>query len=398
MACRALGIKHHLYLAGTAPVVTPGFLLWVGLAGICFGLTSVVFAELTHSIQHYAKSWVSRPWLRPFFGGMAVIGLTFVFGTRDYLGLSLPLMEQSFTPGGVALWAFALKIMFTAVTLGTGFKGGEVTPLFCIGSTLGASFAAVTGQPVAPFAALGFVAVFAGAANTPLACVLMGIELFGAEFAVPLTLACVVSYIASGHRGIYLSQEVDTPKATNVVVPFGTALRDAHAGALEVALPGAFRVLNGGRKPLRTERIMTVSKHHKFQASAYGQLRVFLRSGERPRPSGWRERLSNPPVYLRIINKAREFGVTHGTVKQCVTGFMDRGQLQHDHVEYGNAQLPVYVELLGTRAMLEEFCHHAVDLLRGRVIVYKDVERWHWGELVVTTMPVDEGEEGHMAG
>jgi hypothetical protein len=78
---------------------------------------------------------------------------------------------------------------------------------------------------------------------------------------------------------------------------------------------------------------------------------------------------------------------------------MDRGQLQHDHVEYGNAQLPVYVvELLGIRAMLEEFCHHAVDLLRGWGIVYKDVERCRWGELVVRTLPVDEGEEVRLAG
>ncbi len=233
LVCRGLGVGHHVYVVDIVPRVTPGLLLWVLLAGLAFGMTSLAFAELTHAIQHAMKSLVKRPWLRPFFGGLAMIGLTYAVGSRDYLGLGLPLIEESFTPGGVVFWAFALKLLFTAVTLGTGFKGGEVTPLFCIGATLGFAFASLTGQPTAMFAALGFVAVFAGAANTPLACVLMGIELFGAGLAVPLTLACIVSYIASGHRGIYLSQRVDTPKASAVIVPDGMVLREAR-GSLEV--------------------------------------------------------------------------------------------------------------------------------------------------------------------
>jgi H+/Cl- antiporter ClcA len=233
LVCRGLGVDHHLYAVEVVPEVTPVLLLWVLLAGLAFGATSLVFAELIHAIQHVARKLVAWPWLRPFFGGLAVISLTYLVGTRDYLGLGLPLIEASFTPGGVFLGAFAIKVLFTAVTLGTGFKGGEVTPLFCIGATLGYAFAWLTGQPTATFAALGFVAVFAGAANTPLACVLMGIELFGAGLAVPLTLACIVSYIASGHRGIYLSQQVDTPKASAILFADGKALRDAR-GALSI--------------------------------------------------------------------------------------------------------------------------------------------------------------------
>jgi len=227
--CRSLGIGHHSYAVGIVPNVTPSLVFWAGVAGVCFGAASLVFAELTHAIQRVMKAAVKRPWLRPAFGGAAVIGLTYLVGSRDYLGLSLPLIERSFTPHGVVLWAFALKILFTAVTLGSGFKGGEVTPLFCIGATLGSAFAWLTGQPTPVFAALGFVAVFAGAANTPLACILMGIELFGAGIAVPLTLACIVSYITSGHRGIYTSQRVDTPKAATVAFPDGRSLREAHA-------------------------------------------------------------------------------------------------------------------------------------------------------------------------
>ena len=167
-------------------------------------------------------------WLRPFYGGIAVILLVAIVGNRDYLGLSLPLIDDSFTPGKVAFWAFAWKIVFTAVTLGTGFKGGEVTPLFCIGATLGSSLAWLTGQPTAVFAALGFVAVFAGAANTPLACSLMGIELFGAQLAIPITIACVVSYMFSGHSGIYLSQQIATPKYSGTTIPPSSSLRDCR--------------------------------------------------------------------------------------------------------------------------------------------------------------------------
>ena len=226
LVCRGLGVHHHIYELDVDPNITVVLLLWAGIAGIIFGAASFVFTELTHAIQHAMARRVGISWLRPFYGGIVIIILTWLIGNRDYLGLSLPLIDASFTPGKVAFWAFALKIVFTAVTLGTGFKGGEVTPLFCIGATLGSSFAWLTGQPTEVFAALGFVAVFSGAANTPLACSLMGIELFGAELAVPIVIACVVSYIVSGHNGIYLSQRIDTPKHASVVIHPSSSLRD----------------------------------------------------------------------------------------------------------------------------------------------------------------------------
>lgn len=216
LVCRGLGIEHHEYVVGAVPDVTAGWLMWVLLAAIAFGLTGRVFAELTHLISRQVAGYVAVPWLRPFYGGMAVIGLTYLAGTRDYLGLSLPLIDRAFTTSDLFVGAFAWKTLFTSVTLGTGFKGGEVTPLFCIGATLGHAFATLTGQPLATFAALGFVAVFAAAAKTPLACVLMGIELFGAELAVPLMLACAIGFIISGRRGIYASQRPDMPDTADM--------------------------------------------------------------------------------------------------------------------------------------------------------------------------------------
>jgi H+/Cl- antiporter ClcA len=184
----------------------------VALAALAFGLVSVLFSELVEGLKRAFAVLVSWPPLRPFVGGLLVVGLTFLVGSRDYLGLSLPLIGDAITGADVVWYAFALKLLFTAVTLGAGFQGGEVTPLFVIGATLGATLAGVLGVPVELLAAVGFVAVFAAATNTPLACTIMGLELFGAGVLPYLAVGCVVAYVFSSHRGIYSAQRVDTPK------------------------------------------------------------------------------------------------------------------------------------------------------------------------------------------
>ena len=108
--------------------------------------------------------------------------------------------------------ARAGALVFTSLTLGSGFQGGEVTPLFVMGATLGATLGRVLDAPIPLLAAICFVAVFAGAANTPLACTVMALELFGAANVVFFAIACVISYFASAHRGIYNSQRIGTPK------------------------------------------------------------------------------------------------------------------------------------------------------------------------------------------
>jgi len=207
-----LGV-HHTVTPDLGQVgLSGGLLLKVMVAGLAFGLASVVFSELTHGIKRAFARWVRWAPGRPFIGGFLVIGLTLAVGDRFYNGLSLGLIEVSLFGGDVPTWGFALKILFTAVTLGSGFVGGEVTPLFVIGATLGATLAGVLDVPVPFLAALGFVAVFAGAANTPLACTIMGVELFGAGAVPYFAAACVISYVFSSHRGIYGTQRVGTPK------------------------------------------------------------------------------------------------------------------------------------------------------------------------------------------
>ena len=213
LVVRALGIKHTPYpKLGDVDLSAP-LLAKVMVAGLCFGLVSVLFVELTHGITRIFGSTLSWPPLRPVIGGLAVIGLTYAVGTRAYNGLSIGLIELSLAGGvGVATFAFLLKLIFTAVTLGSGFVGGEVTPLFVIGATLGATLGTLLHVPVPIMASLGFVAVFAGAANVPLACTIMGIELFGAPAAPLLAVACSVAYVFSAHRGIYTTQRIHTPK------------------------------------------------------------------------------------------------------------------------------------------------------------------------------------------
>lgn len=218
LTCSAWGIHHAHYQI--APSTTPflslaglqlaGLIIW---AAITFGWASRIFWTLTHEFQRLGERLVPAAWLRPALGGLALIALTFAIGTRDYLGLGVSSSDPSavtllsaFQPGGATAWSWAWKLLFTAVTLGFGFKGGEVTPLFIIGATLGHAIAVACGAPVDLFAALGFVAVFAAATKTPLACTLLGIELFGADHAVALAVACFIAYLSSGRGGIYRAQ------------------------------------------------------------------------------------------------------------------------------------------------------------------------------------------------
>ena len=208
-------------------------LLEAAVGGVAFGLVALLFAELTHGLGRLFRATIPWVLVRPFVGGLITIALVLLLGTRDYLGLGIssPIpgatsILSSFEPGGAGWFSWAWKLLFTAVALGSGFKGGEVTPLFFIGSTLGNRIGTLFAAPVDLFAGLGFVGIFAAAANTPLACTVMGIELFGADVAPYLAVACFTAYLVSGHTGIYLSQRVGAAKVGEV--PPQTSLRSVR--------------------------------------------------------------------------------------------------------------------------------------------------------------------------
>lgn len=220
------GISHLHDPIGEIPALSFMVVLKVMVVSILFGLTSRLFSELTHSLKRWYSYLFHNPMVKSAAGGVIIIGLVYLLGTRDYLGLGIPLIEESFA-GEASPFAFLGKILFTSLTLGAGFQGGEVTPLFAIGATLGNALSGWIGL-YAPFlAALGFIAVFCGATNTPIACFIMGIELFGGEGAVYMFMACVISYLFSGHSGIYTSQQIGTSKHPLLSFPQGTTLAEA---------------------------------------------------------------------------------------------------------------------------------------------------------------------------
>jgi H+/Cl- antiporter ClcA len=147
-----------------------------------------------------------------FFGGLAVVLLWKLVGTSDYLGLGIPTIQRAFEEPNLPVYVFALKLVFTAVTIGAGFLGGEVTPLFFIGAALGSVLARWLGIPIELGAGVGLAAVFAAASNTPLALSIMAVELLGAAVLPHVVIVCVVAYLLSGHRSIYPSQRLFTAK------------------------------------------------------------------------------------------------------------------------------------------------------------------------------------------
>ncbi len=227
LTCSAWGIHHTAYHIDVIAepesfglrifeVVLLGKSVVVGAAA---GLVALLFTDLSHTVREQIKQRIQRPWLRPVIGGLVVIGLAYMLGTRSYLGLGVTspfagdvTVLSCFHEGGATGWSWLWKLLFTVVTLGSGFKGGEVTPLFFIGAALGNTLSGPMGAPTDLLAGLGFVAVFAGASHTPLACTLMGIELFGAAHAPYLAVACFVAHLFGGRTGIYGSQRVADPK------------------------------------------------------------------------------------------------------------------------------------------------------------------------------------------
>jgi H+/Cl- antiporter ClcA len=204
-------VKHTHYHIPIVPEMTIINLGLIISIGILFGLTSMLFSRTTHFWGRLFSKTIKYAPLRPFVGGIILAVAIYFIGTTKYIGLGIPTIVDSFsTPN--ASYDFLLKILFTGFTLGAGFKGGEVTPLFFIGATLGSALSIYVPLPIALLAGLGFVAVFSGATHTPIACTIMGMELFGIESGVFIGIACVVAYFSSGSIGIYHSQIVKGAK------------------------------------------------------------------------------------------------------------------------------------------------------------------------------------------
>jgi len=204
-------VKHTHYHISIVPTMTLINLAWIIAVGILFGFASMLFSRTTHFWGRLFSKTITYPPLRPFVGGLILAGAIFAIGTTKYIGLGVPTIVDSFSNTN-EWYDFLLKILFTGFTLGAGFKGGEVTPLFFVGATLGSALSLVVPLPIALLAGMGFVAVFSGATHTPIACTIMGMELFGLESGLFIGIACVVAYFSSGSIGIYNAQLVKGAK------------------------------------------------------------------------------------------------------------------------------------------------------------------------------------------
>jgi H+/Cl- antiporter ClcA len=199
--CLSWSIQHSIYSVNIIPDLEINLTMWALLAGILFGLIALLFSLSNHLWERVFDKINYKP-LRPFIGGIVIVLVILFLGTTKYIGLGIPEIRNAFiSPSGH--YDFIIKLLLTSFTLSVGFKGGEVTPLFFIGATLGSTLVLFIPLPFALLAAMGFVAVFAGATHCIIASIILGVELFGARAGIYIGIASIAAYFSSGPTGIY---------------------------------------------------------------------------------------------------------------------------------------------------------------------------------------------------
>ncbi|MBQ2954413.1 MAG: chloride channel protein [Clostridia bacterium] len=187
-------------------------LLQTALLGVACAMVAILFCHVMHSASKHFRQLIPNDFLRVLTGAAAVIGLSLIIGTQDYRGGGMHVIHAALLGESVHPAAFLLKIAFTALSLGMGYKGGEIVPSFFIGACLGSTLAGLIGFPPALGAAVGIIGLFCGVTNAPLASMVLAVELFGAEYALFFGVAAVVSYALSGHISLYHAQVLLEPK------------------------------------------------------------------------------------------------------------------------------------------------------------------------------------------
>jgi len=202
-----MGVEPTRFTVDMPALSWPALGLVTALAVGC-ALVSILFCRGLHITERLAERWLKNSFLRAAAGGLIIVLATLALGTTDYNGAGMDVIQRAVEQGQADGWAWFLKLAFTAVTIGCGFKGGEVVPSFFVGATFGCAAGGLLGLPPSFAAAVGLVAVFCGAVNCPIASVILSVELFGAGGMAYFAAACAVSYLLSGYCGLYSSQTI----------------------------------------------------------------------------------------------------------------------------------------------------------------------------------------------
>jgi H+/Cl- antiporter ClcA/PII-like signaling protein len=356
LVTKAWGVHHTIYTVSEVPTLNVGGILSSMAAGVAFGLVAMAFAKATHTVSHTARRLISSAPFRPFFGGIIVTAAVLLMGTTKYIGLGIPTIVAAFHTR-LPPYDFAAKFVLTSLTLGTGFKGGEVTPLFFIGSTLGNALSRILPLPPSLLAGMGFVAVFAGAANTPIASTFMAVELFGAEAGAYAGIACVVSYLFSGHSGIYHAQRVGRSKHLSATAEEGMSL--ALVAKMRDTPP-----------PDLLEEIDDFGFLEGSLMDHLSVLRLYFSASEMRRADSWRKRFAPQSLGAFLLRQAKEHGIEQALLHRVIGGFLKNQELIMDTGEIPPARLPQCLELVGEEEDLQSFLKDNRDHLNKVRVVF----------------------------
>ena len=211
-----LGVHAEGLLLETAAVITLGNVWRFLLLAVLVSLVGILMCWVFHKAEHLAAHHVKNPWLRIVLGGALVMGLTLLVGDHRYNGAGMD-MALGAVEGHAQWFDFLLKMLFTAITLAAGFKGGEIVPTFCIGATFGCVLGGLLGLDAGLCGALGLVGLFCCATNSPFASIVLSIEMFGGANLHLFALTCVICFVLSGHSGLYSSQIIQFAKASTIL-------------------------------------------------------------------------------------------------------------------------------------------------------------------------------------
>lgn len=201
------GFGKEINMVLNIPELHPAAIGKVAILGLCCALLSIFYIFIMDSVDGIFEKYFRNPFLRIFCGGVILVVLSVLFSSGDYNGSGMGVIFEALS-GSSEWYDCLLKILFTAVTIGCGFKGGEIVPTFFIGATMGCFVGGIIGLDPGFAAALGLVATFCAVVNSPVASILMGVEMFGAEGLIYFAAACSISYMMSGYYGLYGSQKI----------------------------------------------------------------------------------------------------------------------------------------------------------------------------------------------